>query len=101
MVRGETFSRERRLNAERKMRPSLRYPLRERRAQARPGARRAQLRLVGAAAHRRQSDPSLEQARAAGGPTDRASYVCGCGLMFIGEVSTTVVCPHCGCEQAW
>ena len=32
---------------------------------------------------------------------DRASYACQCGLVFVEQVSATVVCPHCGVEQAW
>ncbi|HUN79641.1 MAG TPA: hypothetical protein VMU32_12005 [Solirubrobacteraceae bacterium] len=32
---------------------------------------------------------------------DRASYACGCGLLFEAPVTTTVACPHCGAAQAW
>jgi predicted Zn-ribbon and HTH transcriptional regulator len=39
--------------------------------------------------------------REAGGPLDRASYVCLCGFAFAAAVSTSVRCPHCGAEQAW
>ncbi len=46
-------------------------------------------------------DPAVSRVREAGGPTDRASYVCECGLLFSAEVSTTVTCPHCGSGQAW
>ncbi|HEV7942385.1 MAG TPA: hypothetical protein VGP17_06240 [Solirubrobacteraceae bacterium] len=60
------------------------------------------------AADQRQRTPQIEysqtpvgRAQAAGGPIDEATYVCGCGLMFSAPVSTTVACPHCGCEQAW
>ena len=41
------------------------------------------------------------RARESGGPIDRASYACGCGLVFEAPVSTTVSCPHCGDPQAW
>jgi hypothetical protein len=40
-------------------------------------------------------------ARAAGGPDDRARYVCGCGCAFDAAVTTSVACPHCGTTQAW
>ncbi len=40
-------------------------------------------------------------ARAAGGPDDRARYVCGCGCAFDALVTTSVTCPHCGSLQAW
>jgi hypothetical protein len=46
-------------------------------------------------------DPAVRRAREAGGPIDRASYVCECGLLFSAAVSTTVTCPHCGSRQAW
>lgn len=39
--------------------------------------------------------------RASGGPDDRASYTCSCGLVFEASVSTGVSCPHCGADQAW
>ncbi len=81
------------------MRGALSYPRRERRARA---GSRPQLRMAEMRPRRRpRPNPSVDRARAAGGPDDRASYVCGCGLLFVDEVSTTVVCPHCGCEQAW
>ena len=83
------------------MRPSLRYPLRERRARAGSPSPRLHLRIAEAHPRTAHPDPGMAHAREAGGPSDRASYVCGCGLLFVGEVSTTVVCPHCGCEQAW
>lgn len=44
---------------------------------------------------------SEARARAAGGPEDRASYTCSCGMVFDAPVSTSVVCPHCGADQAW
>jgi hypothetical protein len=47
------------------------------------------------------ADGDAGRARAAGGPVDLATYSCGCGLIFSAPVSTTVACPHCGCEQAW
>lgn len=47
------------------------------------------------------ADGEAGRARAAGGPVDLATYSCDCGLIFSAPVSTTVTCPHCGCEQAW
>jgi hypothetical protein len=47
------------------------------------------------------ADPTVERARAAGGPVDLASYNCQCGLTFSASVSTTVACPQCGTEQDW
>ena len=44
---------------------------------------------------------TLARARRSGGPEDRALYECGCGHAFKAEVSTSVVCPHCGTSQAW
>ena len=41
------------------------------------------------------------RAREAGGPIDRAEYVCGCGYVFDAAVSTSVTCPRCGGHQAW
>jgi hypothetical protein len=46
-------------------------------------------------------DPAVMKVRQAGGPIDQAVYTCGCGYLFSADVSTTVVCPHCGCGQAW
>jgi hypothetical protein len=46
-------------------------------------------------------DPAVERAREAGGPVDQASYACQCGYLFRASVSTSVICPHCGCGQAW
>jgi len=43
----------------------------------------------------------LERARTAGGPLDEACYSCACGFVFTAAVSTSVACPHCGCQQAW
>ncbi|HTU78846.1 MAG TPA: hypothetical protein VMF09_08825 [Solirubrobacteraceae bacterium] len=46
-------------------------------------------------------DPDVQRVREAGGPLDRASYACACGYLFDASVSTSVVCPHCGADQAW
>lgn len=54
-----------------------------------------------APAPERPADAHLDRARAAGGPTDRASYACSCGYVFWAPVSTTVSCPHCSSQQAW
>jgi hypothetical protein len=48
-----------------------------------------------------QPEGASGRVRAAGGPVDLATYACSCGLLFSAPVSTTVACPHCGCEQAW
>lgn len=50
---------------------------------------------------REQADIDAGRVREAGGPLDLATYTCSCGLLFSAPVSTTVTCPHCGCEQAW
>lgn len=39
--------------------------------------------------------------RAAGGPEDAATYNCQCGFVFRADVTASVACPHCACEQAW
>jgi len=49
----------------------------------------------------RPADTATQRVRDAGGPVDRASYTCECGLLFQARVSTTVMCPHCGAGQAW
>jgi hypothetical protein len=49
----------------------------------------------------RSSDPLTQRIREAGGPIDRAFYSCGCGYVFVAEVSTTVKCPYCQAGQAW
>jgi hypothetical protein len=49
----------------------------------------------------RTADAAVQRVRDAGGPIDRASYTCQCGLLFQAKVSTTVQCPHCGAGQAW
>lgn len=41
------------------------------------------------------------RARESGGPEDRAFYTCSCGYAFDADVTTSVVCPHCGATQAW
>jgi hypothetical protein len=46
-------------------------------------------------------DPAVDRVRDAGGPVDTALYTCGCGYLFSAAVTTTVSCPHCGCDQAW
>ncbi|MGD0454187.1 MAG: hypothetical protein ABSB69_11375 [Solirubrobacteraceae bacterium] len=46
-------------------------------------------------------DPDAQRVREAGGPVDRASYTCSCGYVFRASVSTSVMCPHCGADQAW
>lgn len=42
-----------------------------------------------------------DSARRAGGPEDRALYLCDCGAAFTAPVSTSVGCPSCGGDQAW
>jgi hypothetical protein len=39
--------------------------------------------------------------RESGGPDDRAMYTCSCGYVFEADVTTSVMCPHCGTGQAW
>ncbi|HEY3866413.1 MAG TPA: hypothetical protein VGL54_10060 [Solirubrobacteraceae bacterium] len=84
----------------------LLHPLAERHSRRRRPTRR------GPSLHKRRTEPVLapapeprdiavERARAAGGPRDEASYTCQCGYMFAAPVSTTVMCPHCGADQAW
>jgi hypothetical protein len=69
-----------------------RRPTRRHHPPARPAAPPA-----APAAQRREE----QRARESGGPMDRASYACGCGLVFDAPVSTSVSCPHCGGLQAW
>ena len=45
--------------------------------------------------------PAERRLRDAGGPDDRATYSCGCGLLFEAPVTTSVPCPHCHTVQAW
>jgi hypothetical protein len=47
------------------------------------------------------ADPDVLRVQEAGGPTDHASYSCSCGYLFSADVSTSVICPHCGTGQAW
>jgi hypothetical protein len=47
-----------------------------------------------------KTTPTRDQARV-GPPQDRATYNCGCGYIFQADVTTSVGCPHCGCELAW
>jgi len=49
----------------------------------------------------RSSDPATQRIREAGGPIDRGFYSCGCGYVFVADVSTTVKCPYCQAGQAW
>jgi hypothetical protein len=49
---------------------------------------------------RRVASPTRDQARV-GPPQDRATYNCGCGFVFQADVTTSIGCPHCGCELAW
>ena len=90
------------------MRPNLLHPLADRRparrASRRRGAQQATARTgeaVARAAAAKPVDSAAQRVRDAGGPVDRASYSCGCGLLFEATVSTTVKCPHCGAGQAW
>lgn len=41
------------------------------------------------------------RAREAGGPQDRALYVCGCGYLFHAQVTASTPCPRCGVDQSW
>ncbi|MCW3027869.1 MAG: hypothetical protein JWN81_1080 [Solirubrobacterales bacterium] len=77
------------------MRPHLLHPLADRRHARRGRTRGAQEPLA------RAADTAAQRVRDAGGPIDRASYSCECGLLFQARVSTTVMCPHCGAGQAW
>ena len=47
-----------------------------------------------------EATPTRDQARV-GPPQDRATYNCSCGYIFTADVTTSVGCPHCGCELAW
>jgi hypothetical protein len=76
------------------MRTRLLHPLSERSRPRRRGPEATKTALRGC-------DPAVQRVREAGGPVDRASYSCQCGYMFSAAVSTTVVCPHCGADQAW
>jgi hypothetical protein len=48
-----------------------------------------------------EAHPHEKRARESGGPIDRASYTCTCGMIFEAPVSTSVSCPNCGAGQAW
>jgi hypothetical protein len=52
-------------------------------------------------AHAHHPDPDVQRVQEAGGPIDHASYSCACGYLFSADVSTSVICPHCGSDQAW
>lgn len=90
------------------MRASLLHPLRQpRRVRARREGHERVLSAV-TATHRPEreqamhhGDPAVLRVREAGGPIDLASYTCGCGYVFSASVSTSVMCPHCGADQAW
>jgi hypothetical protein len=73
----------------------MRSRLHRHRAERRPSrARRAALAPA-------RVDVAAHKVREAGGPIDKASYVCLCGYAFAAAVSTSVACPHCGEPQAW
>ncbi len=44
---------------------------------------------------------SQVRARRGGGSEDRELYSCECGFTWIGEVTASPGCPHCGTPQAW
>jgi hypothetical protein len=100
------------------MKPRLLHPLGEgrhsRRHRRRRGASIAESAAVaveplvvpGAAtpapdAHAHDPDRDVQRVQEAGGPEDHASYSCACGYLFSAHVSTSVICPHCGTDQAW
>jgi hypothetical protein len=87
------------------MRTNLLHPLTEKRPARRPrrsrGAQQPAVRVAAARTAAALADSAEQRVRDAGGPIDRASYSCACGLLFEAKVSTTVVCPHCGAGQAW
>jgi hypothetical protein len=80
------------------MRTRLLHPRGERRRGRRPGSSGRPGATVVAPP---TCDPAVQRVREAGGPVDQASYVCQCGYFFSAAVSATVVCPHCGSDQAW
>jgi rubrerythrin len=45
--------------------------------------------------------PAQERDQRAEATQDAALYTCSCGYIFKADVSTSVGCPHCGCDQAW
>lgn len=67
------------------------------RAKRRPAARRGAARQPTPEV---PPSPTRDQARV-GAPQDRATYNCSCGYIFQADVTTSVGCPHCGCELAW
>jgi hypothetical protein len=95
------------------MRASLLHPLREPRHARRHRRRRGREQdaqavepdlteaTVAVAEPAHTCDPAAQRVRQAGGPVDLASYTCSCGYLFSASVSTSVVCPHCGADQAW
>jgi hypothetical protein len=96
------------------MRASLPHTLRERR-RSRAARRHGESAIAGPSpslpraptttqtpdAPARSVDRAAQRVREAGGPTDKASYSCQCGFIFLAPVSTTVACPHCRAPQAW
>ena len=82
------------------MRASIPQPL-AKRLPSRRNQHRCPAQPAEAAHHAAPTDPAVQRVRHAGGPTDRASYTCECGYMFLAPVSTTVACPHCHTPQAW
>jgi hypothetical protein len=94
------------------MRASLLHPLRaprhsrrQRRAAPAPAGEIVVRSREPTAVHARSAaaaaDPAVQRVRDAGGPIDLASYTCACGYLFSASVSTSVICPHCGADQAW
>ena len=75
-------------------------PLRQATRRSHPAPRRAHLTSVPAPAPSPEHKAE-QRARESGGPEDRAFYTCSCGYAFDADVSTSVVCPHCGTTQAW
>jgi hypothetical protein len=64
------------------------------------GRRRRVVRRAAVATPPPKPTPTRDQARV-GPPQDRATYNCSCGYIFQADVTTSVGCPHCGCELAW
>jgi hypothetical protein len=85
---------------QRAVRASIPHPL-AKRLPSRRNRRGRQAEPAHAANPTSPTDPAVQRVRHAGGPTDRASYTCQCGYMFLAPVSTTVACPHCRAPQAW
>lgn len=78
-----------------------RRPARPRRGPARRKTAARALQPPERAPRMPDADVDVERAQHAGGPVDVATYTCGCGYLFVAQVSTTVRCPHCGSSQAW